>query len=90
MNDGAMLWLRAKIGYAHDWWGDSKVTTQFVSLPTASFTVNTVSQPENLALITAMSEMNLKNGVSLIARLDAEFSDRSTSWAGTGTFRYSW
>jgi hypothetical protein len=41
------------------------------------------------ALAFAGAELRLVNGVALIAKLGGEFANRSQTYAGTGTLRYS-
>jgi hypothetical protein len=42
------------------------------------------------ALTTAAAEMTFRNGVSLAATFEGEFSDVTRSYAGTGMVRYQW
>jgi hypothetical protein len=35
-------------------------------------------------------ELRLANGVVLLAKFDGEFASHSTTYAGTGTVRYTW
>jgi outer membrane autotransporter protein len=90
LDTGSTLSLRGRAGYAHDSWSNSQITTQFVSLPTASFTTSGVVQPANLAIVSGIAEVKYRSGVSLGAKVDAEFSSSSSSVAGTGIVRYSW
>ncbi len=39
---------------------------------------------------SAVAELKLANGVTLIGKFDGEFSSRSHTLAGTGTLRYAW
>ena len=39
---------------------------------------------------TAVGELRLRNGFSFIAKADGEFASRATTYAGTGTARYTW
>jgi autotransporter-associated beta strand protein len=88
--DYTKLLLRGRIGYAHDWWSNDNFTAQFVSLPTQSFVMTGVTPPDNLGLITLMSEISYPSGISLGAKFDAELASGSYSFAGTATFRYRW
>ena len=38
----------------------------------------------------AGAEYRLANGISLLAKFDGEFASRSSTYAGTGTARYTW
>jgi hypothetical protein len=42
------------------------------------------------ALLSAVGELRLRNGFSFIAKADGEFASRATTYAGTGTARYTW
>jgi uncharacterized protein with beta-barrel porin domain len=56
----------------------------------ASFIVNGAAPAKNSALTSAGAELRLANGVTLIGKFDGEFASRSSTYAGTGTVRYSW
>jgi len=45
---------------------------------------------QNSALAAAGAELRLANGVSLLGKLDGEFAQHSSTYAGTGTVRYTW
>jgi hypothetical protein len=36
------------------------------------------------------AKLRLANGVSLLGKFDGEFASRSSTYAGTGTVRYTW
>jgi hypothetical protein len=36
------------------------------------------------------AELRFANGISLLAKFDGDFASRSSTYAGTGTIRYSW
>ena len=86
----AMLWLRGRVGYAHDWWSSDNFTTAFADLPTQSFTSTGIAPPSNVGLGSLMAELKYPSGVSWSARFDAEAASSYYSLAGTGTFRYAW
>ena len=62
----------------------------FQALPGASFVVNGATLPKNSALTSAGAELRLANGVTLLAKFDGEFASHSSTYAGTGTVRYTW
>jgi uncharacterized protein with beta-barrel porin domain len=62
----------------------------FQTLPGASFIVNGATPAKNSALTSAGAELRLANGVTLLAKFDGEFASRSSTYAGTGTVRYTW
>jgi uncharacterized protein with beta-barrel porin domain len=89
MTDG-ILTLRGRAAWAHDYNNDRSVTATFQALPGASFVVNGAAQAENSALVTGAAEMKWRNGFSLAATFEGEFSDVTRSYAGKGVARYSW
>jgi outer membrane autotransporter protein len=86
----AVLALRGRVAWAHDWVSDPTLAPLFQALPGASFVVNGATLPQNSALASAGGELRLANGVTLLAKFDGEFASHSSTYAGTGTFRYRW
>jgi uncharacterized protein with beta-barrel porin domain len=86
----AVLALRGRVAWAHDWVSDPTLTPLFQTLPGASFIVNGATLAKNSALTSAGAELRIANGVSLLAKFDGEFASHSSTYAGTGTFRYRW
>jgi outer membrane autotransporter protein len=86
----AVLALRGRVAWAHDWVSDATLLPVFQSLPGASFIVNGATLPKNSALTSAGGELRLANGVTLLAKFDGEFASHSSTYGGTGTFRYRW
>jgi outer membrane autotransporter protein len=86
----AVLALRGRVAWAHDWVSDPSLLPAFQALPGASFIVNGATPAKNSALASAGAELRLANGVSLLAKFDGEFAAHSTTYAGTGTVRYVW
>jgi uncharacterized protein with beta-barrel porin domain len=62
----------------------------FQTLPGASFIVNGALPAKDAALASAGAELKLANGVTLLAKFDGEFAEHSSTYAGTGTVRYTW
>jgi uncharacterized protein with beta-barrel porin domain len=62
----------------------------FQTLPGASFLVNGAIPAKDSALVSAGAELRLASGVTVLGRFDGEFASRSTTYAGTGTVRYTW
>ena len=87
---GAVLALRARLAWAHDWVTDPVLGAVFQTLPGASFIVNGATPAQNSALASAGAELRLANGVSLLGKFDGEFASHSTTYGGTGTIRYRW
>jgi outer membrane autotransporter protein len=86
----AVLALRGRVAWAHDWVSDATLTPLFQALPGASFIVNGAFLPQNSALASAGGELRLANGITLLAKFDGEFASHSSTYGGTGTFRYRW
>jgi YVTN family beta-propeller protein/autotransporter-associated beta strand protein len=86
----AMLALRGRVAWAHDWVSDPTLAPVFQALPGASFIVNGALPVKDSALISAGAEVRLANGVTLLGKFDGEFASRSNTYAGTGTIRYRW
>ena len=86
----AVLALRGRVAWAHDWVSDATLMPVFQSLLGASFIVNGATLPKNSALTSAGAELRLANGVTLLAKFDGEFASHSSTYAGTGTIRYRW
>jgi outer membrane autotransporter protein len=85
-----VLALRARLAWAHDWITDPSLAAVFQALPGASFIVNGATPAKDSALVSAGAELRLINGVSLLGKFDGEFASRSSTYAGTGTVRYTW
>ena len=62
----------------------------FQSLPGSSFIVNGATPAKDSALASAGAELRLANGITLLAKFDGDFASHSSTYAGTGTIRYSW
>jgi outer membrane autotransporter protein len=86
----AVLSFRGRLAWAHDWISDPSLTPLFQTLPGASFVVNGATPAKDSALVSAGTEYRLANGVTLLAKFDGAFASRSSTYAGTGTVRYSW
>jgi uncharacterized protein with beta-barrel porin domain len=89
LND-AILTLRGRAAWAHDFNTDRSIAATFQALPGASFVVNGAAQAHDAALTTASAEVKLASGLSLAATFEGQFSDLTRSYAGKGTVRYAW
>ena len=69
---------------------DPSLAAVFQTLPGASFIVNGAVPAKDSALASAGVEYRLANGLTLLGKFDGEFASHSTTYAGTGTVRYSW
>jgi autotransporter-associated beta strand protein len=86
----AVLTLRGRAAWAHDFNVDRSASATFQSLPGASFVVNGARPAHDAALTTASAEMKFVSGISLAATFEGEFSEVTRSYAGKGVARYSW
>ncbi|MGC2781478.1 MAG: autotransporter domain-containing protein, partial [Bradyrhizobium sp.] len=86
----AILTLRGRAAWAHDFNPDRTIGATFHALPGASFVVNGARQASDSALTTASAEMKWLSGWSLAATFEGEFSNVTRSYAGKGVARYSW
>jgi outer membrane autotransporter protein len=86
----AVLTLRGRLAWAHDWITDPSFAPVFQALPGSSFIVNGAASAENSALVSAGAELRLANGISLFGKFDGEFANNSQTYAGTATLRYTW
>jgi autotransporter-associated beta strand protein len=87
---GAILTLRTREAWAHDFNTDRNVAATFQTLPGASFVVNGAAPAHDSALTTASAEVKWLNGFSLAATFEGEFSNVTRSYAGKGVARYTW
>jgi autotransporter-associated beta strand protein len=86
----AILTLRGRLAWAHDFNTDRSIMPVFQTLPGASFIVSGAAQAHDSALTTASAEMKWLNGWSAAATFEGQFSDVTKSYAGKGIVRYSW
>ena len=86
----AVLTLRGRLAWAHDWVSDPSLAAVFQALPGASFIVTGATPAKDSALASAGAELKLANGVTLIGKLDGELASRAQTYTGTGTVRWAW
>ena len=86
----AVLTLRGRAAWAHDYNPDRAVTAIFQALPGASFVVNGARGDPDAALVSAGAEMKWLSGFSLAATFEGEFSGNTASYSGKGVARYTW
>jgi autotransporter-associated beta strand protein len=86
----ALLTLRARLAWAHDWVSDPALAAVFQALPGANFIVNGATPAKNSALASAGAELRLAGGVAFIGRFDGEFAAHARTFSGTGTVRWTW
>jgi len=86
----AILTLRGRFAWAHDFNTNRNIAATFQTLPGASFVVNGAAQAHDSALTTASAEVKWLNGFSLAATFEGEFSNVTRSYAGKGVVRMVW
>lgn len=86
----AVLTLRSRAAWAHDFNPDRAISATFQTLPGASFVVNGAASARDAALLTGAAELKWLNGFSLSGTFDGEFSNVTRSYAGKGIARYQW
>jgi outer membrane autotransporter protein len=86
----AVLVLRGRAAWAHDWVTDPILAPVFQSLPGAGFIVKGAIPAHDSALASVGAELRLANNVTLLGKFDGEFANKSQTYAGTGTVRYMW
>src|SRR5205085_8599719 len=87
----AIVTLRGRLAWAHDFNTDRSITPVFQTLPGAApFTVFGAAQAPNSALVTAAAEMKWMNGWSMAGIFEGQFSDINRTYSGKGVVRYSW
>ncbi|MGX4802422.1 autotransporter outer membrane beta-barrel domain-containing protein [Bradyrhizobium guangdongense] len=86
----AMLTLRGRLAWAHDFSPDRSIGAVFQSLPGTAFVVNGARQASDSALTTATAEVKWSSGWSIGASFEGEFSNVTRSYAGKGAVRYAW
>jgi autotransporter-associated beta strand protein len=86
----AVLALRGRVAWAHDWVSDPTLTPLFQTLPGARFIVNGATPAQDSALVSLGGELRLANGVTLLAKFDGDFASNSSTYGGTGAIRYRW
>ena len=86
----AVLTLRGRAAWAHDFNVDRSIAATFEALPASSFIVNGASQAPNSALASASAELKWTSGWSVAGIFDGEFSSVTRSYSGKGVVRYSW
>ncbi len=88
--DTAILSLRARAAWAHDWTSAPGVSPNFQMLPGANFITAGAKLAPNLALISTGVDVRLANGFSFFGKFDSEMSSRAQIYAGSAGVRYRW
>jgi uncharacterized protein with beta-barrel porin domain len=88
LNDGAVLSLRTRTAWAHDFWSDPSVVATFQSLPGSAFSVTGATPVSDSALFLAGAEIRYRNGWSIAGWFDSDLAPRSQTYTGTARLRY--
>jgi uncharacterized protein with beta-barrel porin domain len=86
----AVLTLRGRAAWAHDYNSDRNIAATFQVLAASSFIVNGATQARDSALASASAELKWTSGWSVAGTFDGEFSNVTRSYSGKGVVRYSW
>lgn len=86
----ARVTLRGRAAWAHNFNTDRRIAALFQTLPASDFTVAGASPAGDAALLSASAETRWRNGLSVAASFESEFSRVTESYAGKGTVRYQW
>ena len=90
MENGALLTLRGRAAWGHDYDTNRTINAAFQALPGFGFAVTGASPAADSALVSAGAELKFRNGVALRAKFDGEFADRSSIYGGSGGIYVSW
>jgi autotransporter-associated beta strand protein len=86
----ALLTLRGRAAWAHDFDTDRVANPVFLALPGTAFTVFGAQPDADSLLVSAGAELGFANGFSIAGSFEGEFSGNTDSYAGKGTLRYRW
>ncbi len=86
----AVLALRGRVAWAHDWVSDPTLTPLFQALPARSSSSTAPYQHRTPRSPPPARNCASANGMTLLAKFDGEFASHSSTYGGTGTFRYRW
>ncbi|MEH2610002.1 autotransporter outer membrane beta-barrel domain-containing protein [Bradyrhizobium sp. AZCC 1693] len=89
VND-ALLTLRGRVAWAHDFNPLTAASATFQALPGASFVVNGAAGAHDAVLTTAAAELKWLNGFALAATFEGGFSAVTRSYAGKSVASYRW
>ena len=85
-----VLSVRGRVAWAHDHSSDDTLGAVFQTLPGSNFIVSATAAPRDLALVSAGAELKFAGNWSVGGKFDGEFSNRSQSYAGSGTLKRVW
>jgi uncharacterized protein with beta-barrel porin domain len=89
LQDGSVT-LKSSVAYVYDYNTRRNINATFQSLPGASFTVGGAQPAPNGALVTTGADFKWKNGWSVGAAFQGEFSANTADYEGKGVVKYEW
>ncbi|MBN8962461.1 MAG: autotransporter outer membrane beta-barrel domain-containing protein [Rhizobiales bacterium] len=85
-----LLTWRGRAAWAHNFDTARNAAATFQALPGTDFLVNGAVMAPDAALVSAGAEIGWRNGLSLAAAFEGQFSNNVTSYTGKETLRYAW
>jgi uncharacterized protein with beta-barrel porin domain len=90
LDRGNVLSLFGRAAWAHDRYSDPSVVARFQLLSGTSFTEFGAAPVHDSALLTGGAQLYMRNGWSVMAKLDSELAQGSHTYIGTARLRYTW
>ena len=90
VSESAILTLRDRAAWVHEFATDRSITALFQTLPTAAFTVLGASPAPDAVLLSGRADLAFRNNVSLFARFDGELAQRAQTYSGSGGVKVTW
>ncbi|MBM3530129.1 MAG: autotransporter domain-containing protein [Alphaproteobacteria bacterium] len=90
LSGGATIAPYARAPWVHEFLPNRRVTATFVSIPTATFTVDGARPATDAARIDAGAKLALRPGHAVFANFAGEWSSRTDSYSATGGYRATW
>jgi autotransporter-associated beta strand protein len=82
--------LHARTAWAHDWKNNSWLNPEFQALPDSSFIVNGAASAKNLGIGSIGAQLYLTPALSIAAKVNGEFSERSKTYSAEITLGCAW
>ena len=86
----AIVTLRGRAAWAHNFSTDRIAAATFQTLPAASFVVSGAAEAREAALLSASAETRWANGFSVATTFEGEISRGTGNYTGKGVLRYQW
>ena len=88
--ENAILTLRSRVAWAHDFSSGSSMDAVFQALPGSSFAVNGAAAAANSVLFSVGAEVWFNRGFMLAGSFDSAFSGNAQTYAGSARLAYRW